>query len=150
MALKQSESTSTTAEERFRDAFRRLRNGCPRMLEQGSKVSQNNVAREAGCDPSALKKNRFPTLVAEIQAFALKHQDAKEPSDPRFQPNAQTCPRCASLKDQLRQVTLQRDAAMSALVLSDAHVLELAQRMLELEGAQARAAADEPHKRLFR
>lgn len=150
MTLKQSEGTSTTAEERFRDAFHRLRNGCPRVLESGSKVSQNNVAREAGCDPSALKKSRFPTLVAQIQAFALKHEDARERSDPHFQPKAQICPRCASLKDQLRQLTLQRDAAMSALVLADNRVLELAQRVLELEGPPARAPADEPHKRLFR
>lgn len=110
------------------------------MLELGSKVSQNNVAREAGCDPSALKKSRFPTLVAEIQACALKNGDASEASDARSHPNVQSCPRC-SRKDQLSQVTLQRDAAMSALVLADTRVLELAQRVLELEGALARAVA---------
>ncbi|WP_146093438.1 hypothetical protein [Xanthomonas pisi] len=147
MAPKRFEVTATTAEARFRDAFHRLRDGCPRLLEPGSKPTQNNVAREAGCDPSALKKSRFPTLVAEIQAFALKHEDnGGEPSVPSPPRNAQVCPKCDSLKDQLRQVTLQRDAAMSALVLADAHMLELAQRVLQLEGT----AKNDPDKRLLR
>jgi hypothetical protein len=64
------------AEMRFRDAFRRLRNGEPKIMPHGTAVSQNNVAREAGCDPSALRKSRFPALVREIQAYVdLRNSD---------------------------------------------------------------------------
>lgn len=146
MALEQSSGIPTTAEERFRDAFHRLRDGRPRVLEPGTRVTQNNVAREAGCDPSALKKSRFPTLVAEIQAIASRYQDAGGGLRVRHRPGADACPRCTSLRTQIHETALQRDAAMSALVLSDARVLELAQRVLELE----RAAAGEPHRRLPR
>lgn len=149
MAPKNSDGTKANAEERFREAFHRLRDGRPTLLKPGSKVSQNNVAREAGCDPSALKKSRFPTLVAEIQARSIR-EDAGEPADACQPPSTKACPRCAKLKDELRQLVLQRDAAMSALVLADAHVLELAQRVLQLEDANPLADKVEPPPRLLR
>lgn len=147
MAPRQSDHLPATAESRFRDAFHRLRDGCPRVLELGCKVTQNNVAREAGCDPSALKKTRFPTLVSEIQAFTTKPQyvagDAPLPRTPH---NAEACLKCAGLREQLLQLTLQRDASMSALVLADSHILELTQRVIQLEGA----ATKDANKRLLR
>lgn len=147
MVAKQSIGVAATAESRFREAFLRLRDGCPLLLEPGCRVTQNNVAREAGCDPSALKKARFPTLVAEIKAVASKQQEVVGGrSVPRSQQSSQTCPRCASLRDQLLQLTRQRDAAMSALVQADAHVLELAQRVLQLEGT----AGNDPNRPLTR
>lgn len=42
-------------------------------------MSQNNVAKEEGCDPTALRKARFPTLEREIQAYVELTKDA-EPS----------------------------------------------------------------------
>jgi len=62
-------SSKSTAEERFREAFERLKLGKPTMLPKGTPVSQNNVAKEADCDPSALRKKRFPSLIAEIQQY---------------------------------------------------------------------------------
>lgn len=143
MALEQAAGVPTTAEVRFRDAFHRLRDGRPRVLDPGAKITQNNVAREAGCDPSALKKSRFPSLVAEIQAVASKHEDAGGGLGICQRPAANVCPGCISLRVQVRETARQREAAMAALVLSDARVLELAHRVLELEGA----ASDEPHRR---
>lgn len=40
----------------FKNAFNRLKNNNTRILPAGTKVTQNNVSREAGYDPSALKK----------------------------------------------------------------------------------------------
>lgn len=58
-----------TAEERFRAAFERLKENNPTELKRGTPVSQNNVAKEAGKDPSALRKNRHGKLIADIQAW---------------------------------------------------------------------------------
>nr|WP_302685079.1 hypothetical protein [Pseudomonas syringae]UVN17909.1 hypothetical protein pPsy0479a_00077 [Pseudomonas syringae] len=58
-----------SAEGSFRSAFERLKTDNPSILAKGTPVSQNNVAREAGLDPSALKKARFPELVSEIQQW---------------------------------------------------------------------------------
>ena len=69
MSLKQPIET-LSAEARYRQALERLKAGSPTVLPQGTPVTQNNVAREANCDPSALKKARFPALIREIQAYA--------------------------------------------------------------------------------
>lgn len=53
----------------FREAFERLKQGNTMILPASSVVTQNNVAREANRDPSALRKHRYPLLVAEIQAY---------------------------------------------------------------------------------
>ncbi|MQT61082.1 hypothetical protein GHO41_27495 [Pseudomonas sp. FSL R10-0399] len=58
------------AEQGFREAFERLKKDQPIRVPQGTPLSQNLVAKEAGNDPSALKKSRFPDLVAEIQHWA--------------------------------------------------------------------------------
>ena len=62
-------SDSVSAEAKFRAAFERLKSSMPRVLDAGAAVSQNNVAKEAGVDPSALRKSRYPSLVSEIQAY---------------------------------------------------------------------------------
>ncbi len=45
-----------SAEDRFRAAFERLKSDTPIHIARGSALTQNNIAREAGLDPSALKK----------------------------------------------------------------------------------------------
>lgn len=67
------------AEQGFRQAFERLKLGRTMVLQPGARVSQNNVAKEAGRDPSALKKDRYPALVREIQQWI---QDDVARSDP--------------------------------------------------------------------
>lgn len=70
-----------TAEANFREAFERLISGAPKILSAGAQVSQNNVAKEAGCDPSALRKSRFPSLVAEIQSYVAAHGGERPESE---------------------------------------------------------------------
>jgi hypothetical protein len=66
-------SNPETAEQRFRAAFDRLKDDKPQILPRGTPVSQNNVAKEAGTDPTALRKKRFPALIREIQAWVELH-----------------------------------------------------------------------------
>ena len=72
-----------TAEQRFRAAFERLKQGKPVRLEKGVEISQNNVAKEAGLHPTALKKDRFPTLVIEIQQEVSARAAVREESKRR-------------------------------------------------------------------
>lgn len=83
-----------TAEILFREAFERLKAGQPIILPKNSAVTQNNVAREAERDPSALKKDRYPTLVLEIQAFVQGQRERQIPlrarSDKRHRTERET------------------------------------------------------------
>ena len=63
------------AELKFRDAFERLKQDKPDILAKGTPLSQNNVAKEAGVDPSALRRTRFPELVSEIQDWIEAHKE---------------------------------------------------------------------------
>ena len=69
-----------SAGEQYRAAFERLKSNKPERLPKGTPVSQNNVAKEAGSDPSALKKARFPLLIAEIQKYVEGHAEQRPPS----------------------------------------------------------------------
>lgn len=73
-------SPDKSAEQRFRDAFDRLKKGNPKVLPYGTPVTQNNVAKEAGLTQGALRKSRFPLLIAEIQQYVGTH-DQKRPSN---------------------------------------------------------------------
>ncbi len=66
-------SKHKAAEANLREALECLKVGAQAVLPAGVPVSQNNVAREAGCNPSALRKSRFPSLVAEIQIYRAAH-----------------------------------------------------------------------------
>lgn len=50
------------SEKKFRDAFKRL-------VDRGEKVTQNKVAIEAGMHPTALKKDRLPLFVLQLQDY---------------------------------------------------------------------------------
>jgi hypothetical protein len=111
------------AETSFRMAFDRLASGRPNLLPRGSKVSQNNVAREAKCDPSALKKDRFRELVEEIQEWIKVHAD-EAPKSPRQKALAQR-KQNRDLEREIVKLTDQRDKAASKLVEADLKILEL-------------------------
>lgn len=122
-------STIDTAEQRYRAAFERLKADRPQVLPSGTPVSQNNVAKEAGTDPTALKKARYPTLIREIQAWVeingqqnaaklerQKRRRAKEDSSAK-----------------IKRLTEERDNAQSQLVSSHRLVLELLQKNAALQ-----------------
>lgn len=73
-----SSTNKKTAEQSFRESFERLKKNKPNILPEGAFVTQNNVAREAGRDPSALKKDRYPLLILEIQAYTSTQEEQRQ------------------------------------------------------------------------
>ena len=112
------------AERTFREAFARLKVGRPELLPKGTKVTQNNVAREAGVDPSALRRSRFTELVAEIQAWGDAHADDEERKSPRQRLLAVRV-RNKGLRERLAEVTQQRDLAAAKVILLEQQLVEL-------------------------
>lgn len=118
------------AEKAFREAFDRLKKGKSERLSKNASISQNNVAKEAGCDPSALRKSRFPTLIAEIRRWIIENPTVS-PTSPRQAMLAQRRHNL-SLKDKIEILTTQRDHALSLLVEADARIVELTLENMEL------------------
>ncbi|MBZ4038079.1 hypothetical protein [Novilysobacter selenitireducens] len=119
------------AEMAFRDAFERLKLGKPSVLPSGTPVSQNNVAKEAGRDPSALRKSRYPRLIRSIQKWIEDNGNA-----PRKRTSSASLIRGAraknrELKSRIEELTQQRDRAMARLVIAEESLLELHRRLQE-------------------
>lgn len=125
-----SETECLSAEQRFRLAFERLKANKPTVLKPGSPVSQNNVAKEADCDPSALRKSRFPSLIREIQAYV--EINMQERPSKRRELLRQRGLR-ADMKKRLEEVIAQRDIAQSQLISAQHRVVELT---LELQSVK--------------
>lgn len=120
-----------SAADQYREAFERLKLNKPQLLPKGTPVTQNNVAKEAGCDPSALKKSRFPSLIAEIQTYVEKHAEERPRS--LNQENHLARQKSRALWDRIEQVARQRDQLASLLSEADAKIIELYDRIAELE-----------------
>lgn len=119
------------AGEQYRAAFERLKSNKPERLPKGTPVSQNNVAKEAGRDPSALKKTRFPLLIAEIQTYVASHAE-DSPLSVR-QINLLARKKNRGLRERIDEIEQQRDHLASLLSEADATILELYDRIAELE-----------------
>lgn len=122
-----SEAEVLTAEQRFRQAFERLKVGQPKILGLGTPVSQNNVAKEAGCDPSALRKARYPSLIREIQAY-IEINRHESPSKRKAQLKQRSLR--VDLRKRLDEVKAQRDIAQSQLISAQQRLLELTAELL--------------------
>ena len=121
-----------TAEQNFREAFERLKSNKPKICPIGTVVSQNNVAKEAGTDPSALKKSRFPTLIAEIRQYV---STIEAPASNR-QKELLKKKKNRSLKERLEDVTKQRDSLASMLAEADITILELKDKLKHYEDSK--------------
>ena len=121
-----------SAADQYRDAFERLKLNRPQLLPKGTPVTQNNVAKEAGSDPSALKKSRFPSLIAEIKTYVEQHAEERPPSLSKV--NLLARQKSRALRDRIEQVARQRDQLASLLSEADAKIIELYDRIAELEG----------------
>lgn len=120
-----------SAADQYRDAFERLKLNRPQLLPKGTPVTQNNVAKEAGSDPSALKKSRFPSLIAEIKNYVEQHAEERPPSLKKV--NLLARQKSRALRDRIEQVARQRDQLASLLSEADAKIIELYDRIAELE-----------------
>ncbi|CAI8924664.1 BHLH domain-containing protein [Pseudomonas sp. IT-P258] len=125
-----SVNENLSAEQRFRQAFERLKADSPKILMPGTPVSQNNVAKEAACDPSALRKSRFPSLVREIKVY-VDINKRKTISKRRDQLRKRTLR--SDLKKRLDVVKAQRDFAQSQLISAQQRVMELASELFEIK-----------------
>jgi hypothetical protein len=119
-----------SAQTRFRQAFERLKQGKPKVLPQGTVVTQNNVAREAGCDPSALKKARFPALVREIKTYVNLQKPKEEPAIRKAVRQKATK---RSTEQRLVDTIAQRDMAQSRLVSANARIVELTDELQSVQ-----------------
>jgi hypothetical protein len=131
------------AELKFRDAFERLKLGKLNILPKGTPLSQNNVAKEAGVDPSALRRARFPELVTEIQDWIETHKADQTQKSPRQMMLAQRS-RSRDLKEKNNALEEQRDIAMSKLLDAQARIVELT-----LENQRLRAQLPESNIRIM-
>jgi len=126
---KQPEASS--AAQRFLDAFERLKLGVPQVLPKGTPVSQNNVAKEAGCDPSALRKRRFPLLVLDIQEWVEAHK-GEQPLSARQRLLKQRG-KSRDLRETIADLKKQRDAADGKLADADLRIVELTERLADAQ-----------------
>jgi len=120
------------AVERFTAAFERLKANQPLLLPKGTPVSQNNVAREAGVDPSALRVRRYPELIQEIKAY-VRARDAEAAKDTERRTKIRENRK--SLQQEVAALTLERDNAQSQLVSAHAIILRLLQEQLQLQAS---------------
>lgn len=105
----------------------------PQVLPKGTPVSQNNVAKEAGCDPSALRKSRFPLLVLEIQEWVEAHKGEQPPS--KRQHLLKKRGKNRDLRETISDLKKQRDVAVGKLADAGLRIIELTDRLAD---AQAR------------
>lgn len=114
------------AELQFYEAFMRLKENKPIHLPKGTLVTQNNVAKEAGVDPSALRKSRYPELIKEIQAW-VELNDQKEISKKKVAKKLNS--EVAELQVTINTLIEQRDNAMSKLLAAQIKIIELTNKI---------------------
>ncbi|HEP0304285.1 MULTISPECIES: hypothetical protein [unclassified Providencia] len=112
------------AELKFREAFERLKSDKPDILPKGSQLSQNNVAREAGVDPSALRRSRFPCLVSEIQEWCELHKSHVSNCSAKQTVQAQRA-KNRTLQEKVKGLKAERDKALGLLLDAQSYILEL-------------------------
>lgn len=118
-------SKTESAEQRFRAAFERLKDDKPQVLPLGTPVSQNNVAKEAGTDPTALRKKRYPALIREIQAWVEINSQQQTLQRKRRDRKRRSREGLTQENERLKK---ERDAAQSQLTSAQRLVLELLQK----------------------
>jgi len=112
------------AELKFREAFERLKLNRPQVLPRGTLLSQNNVAKEAGVDPSALRRSRYPELVKEIKIYIEGNKKTQVQSSSRGLVLAQRASN-RSLRERIKLITDQRDNALSMLLEAELKIIQL-------------------------
>lgn len=131
------------AEKMFREAFSRLKRNEPQRLPKGTPLTQNNVAKEAGVDPSALRSARYPELSAEIKKWVREH-----PATGPVSARQQTLGRRAAnrkWRERVAGLTAQRDEALSRLVDAEREIVELMRRIDDLERHRRKTSNVIPH-----
>ena len=124
-----SSNQMSKAELQFYEAFIRLKNNKPNILPKGTKVSQNNVAKEAGVDPSALRKSRYPNLISEIQEWMDQNPQNANVKKKKNE-KSRSIDKISTLNNRIDVLTQERDDAVSKLLEAQLTIIELS---LQLE-----------------
>ncbi|WP_321529028.1 hypothetical protein [Sedimenticola selenatireducens] len=111
------------------NAFRRLCDGRPLVVPKGSQVSQNNVAKEAGLHPTALKKDRYPELINLIAEY--KNTQGLKPKS-KTELEKQKAKTSGRLKEELERVRAERDEALSKVTTLMLENLNLRRQILRI------------------
>ncbi|MBH1494018.1 hypothetical protein JY423_02140 [Stenotrophomonas maltophilia] len=124
-------SSKVTAESKFRAALARIIDGSALNVERNAQITQNNVAREAGVDPSALRASRYPALVMEIRDLAgMARADVGSMGHKPHRPRSEER---RNEKQRYQDMKRQRDHAAALLASADSEVLRLMLRVRDLE-----------------
>lgn len=126
------------AETMFREAFIRLKKNKPDRLPKDSPVSQNNVAKEAGVDPSALRSSRFPELSAEIKRWVQAHP--KDGTKNKRQVALAERSVRRQLRERIEILILQRDKAAARLLDAEDEIVQLMRRIAILEAQSPKSS----------
>lgn len=121
------------AEASFRAAFVRLVDGCPRRLPIGTPVTQNNVAREAGRDPSAFKKKRYPALIRQIQEYLARVAETAPAAESCRPETGATLQMPVPRPDEAIRLREERDSLLVQLLAAKQRIFEQWQRIQRLE-----------------
>jgi len=133
-----------SAEELFIEAFERLKVNKPTVLPSGTPVTQNNVAREAGRNTSALRKERYPRLVLEIQAWVRSQQEQHDAT------KRSTDNRTRTLKMKLRDHRKQVEKLSSIVAAQDNYIIELLEEIDKLKAGKVVTIDDNSSTRPIR
>jgi hypothetical protein len=118
--------------------------GKSEVLPVGTPVSQNNVAKEAACDPSALRKARFPLLVLAIQEWVETHKG--DPPVSERQKLLKQRRKNRDTRDTIADLKQQRDIAAGLLADANLRIVELSE---QLDDARARLDELQPSARIL-
>lgn len=122
-----SSTNKKAALELFSDAFERLKQNKPVNIPLGSPITQNNIAREAGRDPSALRAERYPELLQKIQTYIHSSKEQTERN------GKSSKNRSRNIEKRLRDCMKQREQLLSVCHSQQIYIEELLDEISRLK-----------------
>jgi len=136
-----------SAEDEYRNAFKRIVDGKTIRIPKGSPPTLANIAREAGRDPSALKKSRYPIFITEVEEYNSASSLTMDQAERSL--TAQLAAARAenkSLREKCSNLCKERDAAQTK-ILNLQQALVAMNLQLEGEGGLSNIAVMDQHAR---
>lgn len=105
------------AEIEYRKAFRRVIEGKALRVDKMASPNLASIAREAGKDPSALKKSRYPIFISEVESFNNNVSSAGERIDRSLSAQLKSArSENKKLRECYEQLTIERDESHSRVL----------------------------------
>ncbi|MES3708620.1 hypothetical protein QC590_10290 [Pseudomonas putida] len=132
------------AEAEYRKAFARIVEGKATRIDKKSPPTLANIAREAGKDPSALKKSRYPEFVAEVNFHNESVGSILKQRDRSLSVQlASARSENKSLRERYANLIAERDAAQSKVLNLQQVLVEKSLQLQGLEGPSNVAVFDQ-------